>query len=120
MATSSSISRRWLSVTPELARTLADLIGDVLLAPMGSTWIRLRTLPRASYAESGGAVPPDVQPVFVVITASRQPVQQRAAQIFNDIASTVAGATGHPKENVHVLFEPDAAGRIAFGGRPVE
>ena len=36
------------------------------------------------------------------------------------MTAAVAGVIGRDPENVHVLFEDDAAGRLSFGGRLVE
>lgn len=105
---------------PGLASALADRIGQVLEAAPGATWVRLRTLPSRMYAESGSRVSAEVSPAFVTIIAARQPAPGHRAQLFEGIAGAVAEVTGHPKDNVHVLFEPDAASRIAFGGHPVD
>lgn len=45
-----------------VAQALADGLGAALGAPAGSTWVRLRTLPRSGYAESGGALDPAIRP----------------------------------------------------------
>ena len=36
------------------------------------------------------------------------------------LADVVAKTVDHPLENVHIVIEPPARGRIAFGGRLVE
>jgi phenylpyruvate tautomerase PptA (4-oxalocrotonate tautomerase family) len=106
---------------PGLAQTLADGIGDALGAPIGTTWVRLRALDRNRYAESGGAdADADAGPVFVEIISRRAPDGPQLSNAVVDIVRAVARATGLPAERVHVIFEPDGAGRIAFGGRLVE
>jgi phenylpyruvate tautomerase PptA (4-oxalocrotonate tautomerase family) len=108
---------------PDLAQTLADGIGDALGAPIGTTWVRLRALDRSHYAESGGAdadADADAAPVFVEIISRRAPDGPQLSSAVVDIVRAVARATGRPAERVHVIFEPDGAGRIAFGGRLVE
>lgn len=104
---------------PSLAQTLADGIGDALGAPIGTTWVRLRVLDRDHYAESGGA-DADASPVFVEIISRRAPRGPQLSSVVADIVRAVARATGRTAERVHVIFEPDGAGRIAFGGRLVD
>jgi phenylpyruvate tautomerase PptA (4-oxalocrotonate tautomerase family) len=106
---------------PGLAQTLADGIGDALDAPIGTTWVRLRALGRDHYAESGGAdADADTGPVFVEIISRRAPGGRQLSSVVVDVVRAVARATGRPAERVHVIFAPDGAGRIAFGGRLVE
>jgi phenylpyruvate tautomerase PptA (4-oxalocrotonate tautomerase family) len=106
--------------THAAARELADRIGAILGSAPSGTWVRLRHLPRNAYAENGGEVPPDVRPTFVRVLLARLPERNVLRTYAASIASAVAAALGRPAENVHVLFEPPAAGRIAFGGRLTE
>jgi phenylpyruvate tautomerase PptA (4-oxalocrotonate tautomerase family) len=103
-----------------LAQALADSVGAALGAPEGTTWVRLRLLPRAHYAESGGPIPEGVKPVFVTVTERVRPTGPAHEEAVAAVTAAVAAVTGNPKENVHVLYADDAAGRIAFGGRIVE
>lgn len=107
------------TLKPGLARDLADAAGDVLGTPAGRTWVRLRRLPKEQYAESRAAVSQDVRPVFVTVLKSRV---GGAAQIKEEAArlcAALARACGRPKENVHILYLPEAAGRMSFGGELV-
>jgi phenylpyruvate tautomerase PptA (4-oxalocrotonate tautomerase family) len=103
-----------------LAQVLADSVGAALRALEGTTWVRLRVTPRAHYAESGGPIPEGVKPVFVTITERVRPTGRAQQEAVEAVTAAVAEATGNPKENVHVLYADDVAGRIAFGGRIVE
>jgi phenylpyruvate tautomerase PptA (4-oxalocrotonate tautomerase family) len=105
---------------PGLAGLLADQIGQAMHAAEGSTWVRLRVLRRDRYGESGGPVADAVHPVFVTVTAHHRPGAERLAEVVEQITTSVAGTTGHARQNVHVIFAPDAVGRVAFGGRVVE
>ncbi len=105
---------------PGMADLLADQIGLALRAAEGSTWVRLRVLRPDHYGESGGSFGDSVKPVFVTVTSRRQPAREQFADVVEQITSAVARTTGHPRQNVHVIFAPDAAGRVAFGGRVVE
>jgi phenylpyruvate tautomerase PptA (4-oxalocrotonate tautomerase family) len=100
-----------------LARRLADAAGTACGASPGRTWVRVRRTPTADYAESGGALPPGVRPVFVRVLLARPPRgRARAAQAAR-LADAVARACGRPRDHVHVLYAAPALGRIAFGGR---
>lgn len=98
-----------------LAQGLADAAGAVLEAPPGETWVRLRRVEPAHYAESGGA-PPNLEPVLVTIVMGRRPDGERLAELATRLTDAVADTTGRPPENVHLIFEPDGIGRVVFGG----
>ncbi len=93
--------------------SLAHALGAALDAVPGSVWVRVRHLPAADYAENGAQ--PDPLPVFVRVVA-RIVDGTRLPQHARVIAAEVATALHRPRERVHVIFEPDARGRIFFGG----
>ena len=97
------------------ANEAADAIGKVLATPAGRTWVRVRTLPRLQYAENGGT-PSDVQPVFVNVLRSQCPAGAQWLDEVRRLTDVIAGLVSRTPENVHVLYQPDARGRIAFGG----
>ncbi len=100
-------------VAPELAATLADAAGRVFETGPGRTWVRLRTLEAQHYAENGGT---GARPVFVsVLLADALPRETRALKA-RELADVVGAACNRAADRVHVLFEPSARGRIAFGG----
>ena len=103
-----------------LAPRLADAAGGVFGTPAGRTWIRLRTLPAAQYAESGGGPPTGVRPVFVAVLKSARPNGEALRDETLQLTEAIAAVCDRPTENVHVLWLPDASGRMAFGGRLVE
>jgi phenylpyruvate tautomerase PptA (4-oxalocrotonate tautomerase family) len=94
---------------------LAQAIAQVLGAAEGSVWVTLTRRPAADYAENGP--PPEPPPVFVRVLARGNDRSARAAQA-QAIAGAVAAKLSRPIERVHVILEPDAAGRVYFGGRP--
>lgn len=104
---------------PEVTRSLADALGEALAADVGRTWVRVRHLPADRYAEHGG-VDGDVHPVFVTVLERIQPTGPDLAYRVARITAAVAETTERDPANVHVLFEPGAKGRLAFGGRVVE
>lgn len=107
------------SVRPTLARELADGAGEVLGAPEGQTWVRLRMLPREHYAENGGSPSEDVRPVFATVLKARWPDLKDMKREISRLTEVFAKICGRPAENVHVLYLPEAAGRISFGGKLV-
>jgi hypothetical protein len=71
------------------------------------------------YAEDGDGLPPDLFPVFVTVLKAKLPgaaaLQAEAAQLTMAVARTC----GRAAENVHVIYQPAGAGRVAFGGEIV-
>jgi phenylpyruvate tautomerase PptA (4-oxalocrotonate tautomerase family) len=106
------------SVPPATTQRLADAIGDALSSRPGGTWVRVRSLDESLYAENGG-VPDHVRPVFVTVLERVRPVGDALETKVARVTAAVAAVIGRPDDNVHVLFEEDAAGRLAFGGRLV-
>ncbi len=102
---------------PTLAPRLAEAAGGALDAPAGQTWVRLRRLTTASYAESGGGPPSGVRPVFVQVLLARLPDEAALARQAAALSAAVAEVCGRPADHVHVVFSPAGTGRVAFGGR---
>lgn len=100
-----------------VAQGLADALGDAFEVETAKVWIRLRTLSAANYAENHAK---PAEPAFVTVIASAPPTGEALRQRIAQITQIVARHTHRPPELVHVLFEPAARGRIAFGGRLVE
>lgn len=103
---------------PGLALTLARSAGAALAAPADTTWVKLRALAAEHYAEDGG-VPEGVYPVFVSLLKARWVAPAARQEEVERLTRAVAGACGRPAENVHLFYEPEGAGRVAFGGRLV-
>ncbi len=77
--------------------------------------MRIRHFPRDRYAENQTRIDPSTRPVFITVLKSRLGDENELAAEAKAIAGTVSGLLGRPVQNTHVLFQPDAAGRIAFG-----
>ena len=101
-------------------QALTDELAAILGSGPSGTWVKIRSLPRNSYAENGGEVPASVRPTFVSVLLARLPAAEELRRYAERIASAVSTVLGRPREGVHVLFEPPAAGRIAFGGKLLE
>lgn len=101
----------------DLAVRLARAAAEALEARPEGTWVKLRSLKRSRYAEGDGGPPAGVRPVFVSVLKA----ELGSATALEGAAARLATAVGRlcdrPQENVHVLFEPEAADRIWFGGR---
>ncbi len=102
----------------ELARRLADAAGAIFGSSPGETWIRVREIPQADYAENAtDAAAAGIQPVFVRVLKRALPDGITLAREVEALTSAVAKETGRRRDQVHVLYEPSGAGRVAFGGR---
>ena len=107
-------------VDVSLPNVIADATAGALGSRPGGTWVRLRTLSHEHYAEDTGGPPLGVYPIFVsVLKADVPPPDQLAAEVSR-LTQAIAQACDRPAENVHILYQPPARGRIAFGGRLVE
>lgn len=105
---------------PGLVQALADRAGRIFGSPPGTTWVRVRALPASGYAENEAAVAANDRPVFVTVTRRQLPAPPALAEEIGALTRAVAQLVGRPAERVHVMYEPGAAGRAAFGGTVVE
>lgn len=99
-----------------LAAHLADAAGDIFGTAPGHTWVRVRSLPLAQYAENGGGPPVGVFPVFVTVLKATWPEGKKMEMEIAQLTERFAEICGRSPAHVHVLYDPPAAGRIAFGG----
>ncbi len=102
------------------ASALADALGTVFNTPPGRTWVRVRLLDAACYAENQTAPAAAGLPVFVTVLHARLPVHEALAAELDAVTRAVAAWAGRSADQVHVQYAPAAAGRQAFGGRLVE
>jgi len=102
-------------LTGDIAARLAGAAGAIFASRPRGTWVRVRALDAALYAENDAGASPGVFPVFVSVLKSELDVQ-RMQDEASRLAEAISGICNRPMENVHVLFEPAARGRIAFGG----
>ena len=99
-----------------LAARLADMAAQGFGSPPASTWVRVRSLPPEHYAENGTATPTGWRCVFVTVLKAQRLTGSALEIEVRALTEGVARVCGRPVENVHILYEPDAQGRIAFGG----
>lgn len=98
---------------PASAARIAEVAGDVLGTEPSFTWVSLHRV--SEYAENRVAAPPS--PVIVRVLLRRVPDDR--ASLARALGAAIATELGRARDDVHVLFEPPAAGRIAFGGELV-
>lgn len=101
-----------------LTQTLADETARVFNASPGRVWVKVRTVPSAQYAENGG-MPEGLYPVFVTVLKSRIPEGSALETEVAQLTGVIAKVLNRPRENVHIFYQPDGAGRVAFGGKLV-
>jgi phenylpyruvate tautomerase PptA (4-oxalocrotonate tautomerase family) len=99
-----------------LAAKIAEMSAQVFGSPPASTWVRVRSLPQEHYAENGSASPAGWRSVFVTVLKAQRPTGSTLEAEVRALTEGVSRICGRPVENVHILYEPDAQGRIAFGG----
>lgn len=103
----------------DLTQSLADQAAQVFSAQAGSVWVKVQIIPLAQYAENNGN-PAGVYPVFVTVLKSKV---QEGGELRNEIArltKVVANVLNRPETNVHIIYQLNGAGRVAFGGKLIE
>lgn len=100
----------------DLASRLADLAGEALGSRPQGTWIKLHFMPREHYAENAGGPDHGVLPVIVSLLQAQVPEGDALAEQIQLLTEAIAKGIGRPAENIHIIIEPAARGRIAFGG----
>lgn len=107
------------SLPADLTQSLAEASAQVFDAPPGTVWVKLQVIPLTQYAENGG-MPEGVYPVFVTVLKSRIPEGSVLETEIAQLTKVIAGALNRSETNVHVFYQPDGAGRVAFGGKLVK
>lgn len=102
------------------ARALADALGQVFGSTPGRTWVRLRQLGSAAYAENNLAITRSELPAFVTILHARPPEGAALVAELDAVTIAVARCLAREPERVHVQYAPAGVGRQAFGGRLVD
>lgn len=105
--------------TPDQLQELADALGELFGSQPSGTWVRARQQDRAYYAENMIDCSPELRPVIVEILKSELETGKDLAIEAAAICALVSQTLGRRTENVHVIYEPAARGRVAFGGKLV-
>jgi phenylpyruvate tautomerase PptA (4-oxalocrotonate tautomerase family) len=105
--------------TPEQLQSLADALGELFGSRPSGTWVRARQQQRAYYAENMIEFGSEMRPVIVEVLKSELASGQDLAIEAAAVCALVAQILGRRTENVHVVYQPAARGRVAFGGQLV-
>jgi len=102
------------------AGRIAEAAGAVFQSGPGNTWVVLHEHPLADYAENAAGPGERYAPVFVRVLKKNLPAPPELGVEVEALTRAVAEVCGRDPAQVHVIYEPPAAGRVAFGGRLVE
>ena len=105
--------------TSDQLQSLADALGELFGSHPSGTWVRARQQQRAYYAENMIEISREMRPVIVEILKSQLGTEKERAIEAAAVCALVAQVLGRRTENVHVIYQPDARGRVAFGGKLV-
>ena len=102
----------------EMVSELADRLGVIFGSPKNGTWVKVHQIAAHHYAENQGKEP-DAYPIFVSVLKSRLPALDTVQKEVDAITDIVAKICHRPPGFVHVMYQPEGKGRIAFGGKVV-
>jgi phenylpyruvate tautomerase PptA (4-oxalocrotonate tautomerase family) len=102
-----------------LAARLAQRAGEVFGAPPGTTWVKVRTIAAEHYAENSDRSSEAVYPVFVSVLKAKLPPPDRMQTEVVSLTAAIAQVCRRPQEHIHIIYLPEGAGRVAFGGKIV-
>lgn len=98
------------------AAAIANALGRVFGSPPGNTWVKVRQLSDANYAENESVLAGTELPAFVSVLHARVPQGEALTSEASAITNAIAACLGRMPERVHVRYEPSGVGRQAFGG----
>jgi len=107
------------ALPPSLAADLAAAAAEAMGASPGRTWVKLSRFAAEDYAEDGAGPAEPVYPIFVRVLKAQRPMGAELQVEALRLTEAIARACNRPGANVHVLYEPHAEGRLAFGGQLV-
>ena len=102
--------------SPELAMNLADHAGQIFDSAPGHTWVTVQFISRENYAENNSPSD-DSFPVFVSILKAKLSSTDSLQAEADRLTPVIARLCSRPQENVHIIYLPEGAGRVAFGGK---
>lgn len=101
----------------DLTQKLANELGKIFDSAPGSTWVKVQYLDKINYAENDVNKHNTPSPIFVSILKRKIPSNIRIHQEIDKLSTLIANVYNRKIENVHLIYEPSAEGRIAFGGK---
>ena len=105
-------------IRADMVSELADEMGEIFHSSPGETWIKVHPLSADQYAENG-RTPNGIYPVFVTVIKSKLSSIEEMQNEVAKITGAVAQLCGRPSDNIHVIYQPEGRGRVAFGGKLV-
>jgi len=102
------------------AGRIAEAAGAVFRSGPGNTWVVLHHLSPEDYAENVAGSGERDAPVFVRVLKKSLPPESELEIEVDALTRAVAEVCGRDPAQVHVIYEPGATGRVAFGGRVVK
>jgi len=106
------------TVVNEMVSELADRLGEIFSSPKNGTWVKVYRIAAHHYAENQGKES-DAYPIFVSVLKSRLPAPDEMQKEVDAITDIVAQICHRPPGFVHVIYQPEGKGRVAFGGKVV-
>jgi len=103
------------SLRATLATELADRIGETLKSAPGGTWVKVDAIPAHHYAENN-TESGEAAPVFVSILKAKMPATKELQREVTVLTTVIAQVCERSQQSVHIIYQPDGGGRIAFGG----
>jgi hypothetical protein len=99
-----------------MLQLLADELGEYFQSGTAATWIRVDYIPFEQYAENQETLCDDARPTLVHVLKYKMPDQERLALEAKELARIVADLLRRHERDIHIIYEPDGKGRVAFGG----
>ena len=106
------------TIPNQMVSELADQLGEVFGSSKNGTWIKVHGIPSVYYAENEGKAE-EIYPIFVSVLKARLPDPEEMQTEVDAITGVVAQVCNRPSSVVHVMYQPEGKGRVAFGGRIV-
>ncbi|MCZ6672170.1 MAG: hypothetical protein O7C75_04445 [Verrucomicrobia bacterium] len=104
----------------DAVQKLADAAGKVFDTPPGKTWVKINPVPRNCWAENKTKLSSHAGPVVVSILKRTAPGPEEIEAEVSSLTRVIAGILERPNEEIHIKYEADAIGRVAYGGKLVK
>ncbi len=104
------------NIRPDLAMEIANQAGEVFDSAPGNTWVKVYPIADENYAENM-VVSESVSPVIVSVLKAKKPSPESMQAEVTKLTAILAKICNRPQENIHIIYVPEGAGRVAFGGK---
>lgn len=103
-------------VPADAAQRIANLAAKIYRTSPGATWVKLKRLEKKNYAENSTSIEDTPSPVFVKVLKKKLGTDVELQSEAKELASGIGSILNRVTENIHIKFESEGLGRIAFGG----